>query len=224
MKHILNPSWLRAGLGFFLAKLSQRKNKMIELACTDVIFHFNKKHLEDTTIPMWVLKTKGTAYYVNHVDCQMPWSTKETPDNSHTKGSLKIKHCLLTIDDNNNATLSKLTEVDKSRLRNREKGITRVMITGSKLNEFNDALKQNNIKHAPIKTLYGSCGTRFYITDILAKSHMTMLSLALDNTVFRILQENESYYKMYDDPEYAKNNDLWDKYDEDEDEEDETDN
>ena len=70
-----------------------------ELACKDVVFHFNKKHLEDPSIPMWVLKTKGESYYVNHVDCNMPWSTKETPDNSHTKGSLKVKDCLLVIDD-----------------------------------------------------------------------------------------------------------------------------
>ena len=72
-----------------------------ELACKDVVFHFNKKHLEDPAIPMWVLKTKGESYYVNHVDCNMPWSTKETPDNSHTKGSLKVKDCLLVIDDEN---------------------------------------------------------------------------------------------------------------------------
>ena len=63
------------------------------------MFHFNKKHLEDPAIPMWVLKTKGESYYVHHVDCNMSWSTKETPDNSHTKGSLKVKDCLLVIDD-----------------------------------------------------------------------------------------------------------------------------
>ena len=90
----------------------------IEYACKDVVFHFNKKHLEDQTIPMWVLKTHGESFYVNHVNCEMPWSTKETPDNSHTKGSLKIKECLLTIDDNNEATISKLTIFDKVRLRN----------------------------------------------------------------------------------------------------------
>ena len=60
-----------------------------------MVFHFNKKHLEDPAIPMWVIKAKGESYYVEHVDCMVNWSTKETPDNSHTKGSIKIKDCLL---------------------------------------------------------------------------------------------------------------------------------
>ena len=81
---------------------------MIELECKEVIFHFNKKSLEDSSIPPWALKCKGQTFYVNHVDCQMPWSTKETPDNPSTKGSLKIKRCLLTIDDDNCATISKI--------------------------------------------------------------------------------------------------------------------
>ena len=74
----------------------------IEFGCKEVVFHFNKKHLEDQTIPMWVLKTHGESYYVNHVDCEIPWSTKETPDNSHTKGSIKVKDCLLKIDPETN--------------------------------------------------------------------------------------------------------------------------
>jgi len=58
-----------------------------------IIFHFNKKHLEDPSIPMWVIKTKGETYYVHHVnvDKGVGFSTKETPDNLSTKGSIKIK-------------------------------------------------------------------------------------------------------------------------------------
>jgi hypothetical protein len=41
---------------------------------------------------MWILKTKGKTYYVNHVDSSVGWSTKETPDNPHTKGSIKFKN------------------------------------------------------------------------------------------------------------------------------------
>ena len=103
------------------------QKQIVEYACKDVVFHFNKKHLEDQTIPMWVLKFHGETYYVNHVDCQVPWSTKETPDNSHTKGSIKIKDCLLTIDDDNCATISQLTVTDKVRLYNQRKDITRVI-------------------------------------------------------------------------------------------------
>lgn len=45
---------------------------------------------------MWVLKTKGQTFYASHVDCQVGWNTKETPDNPSTKGSIKIKDCILT--------------------------------------------------------------------------------------------------------------------------------
>ena len=55
---------------------------------------------------MWVLKTKGETYYVNHVNALTGWSTKETPDNSHTKGSLKFKNVDVSIDDNNEAKIS----------------------------------------------------------------------------------------------------------------------
>lgn len=59
----------------------------------EIIFHFNKKHLIDPRIPMWVIKTKGQTYYVHHVnvDKGVGFSTKETPDNEHTKGSIKLK-------------------------------------------------------------------------------------------------------------------------------------
>lgn len=67
----------------------------------EVIFHFNKGHLTDPAIPMWVIKTRGQSYYVNHVDASVPWSTKETPDNPATKGSLKFKNCNLEIIDGN---------------------------------------------------------------------------------------------------------------------------
>jgi hypothetical protein len=50
-------------------------------------------HLQQPEIPMWVIKTKGQTQYVNHVDVDsgIGFSTKETPDNPHTKGSLKFK-------------------------------------------------------------------------------------------------------------------------------------
>lgn len=59
----------------------------------EIVFHFNKKHLEDPNIPMWVIKCKGETYYVHHVDVKpgVGFSTKETPNNPHTKGSIKFK-------------------------------------------------------------------------------------------------------------------------------------
>jgi hypothetical protein len=68
----------------------------------EIIFHFNKKHLEDNNIPMWVIKHKGVSHYVNHIDvgAGVPFSTKETPDNPHTKGSLKFRGKLKISVDN----------------------------------------------------------------------------------------------------------------------------
>ena len=45
---------------------------------------------------MWVLKVKGETHYVSHVTVQpnVGMSTKETPDNPHTKGALKFKGSL----------------------------------------------------------------------------------------------------------------------------------
>jgi hypothetical protein len=62
--------------------------------------------LTDNNIPMWVLKTKGQTYYVKHVNSIVGWTTKETPDNPHTKGSLKFKNVDLIIDENNEAHIS----------------------------------------------------------------------------------------------------------------------
>ena len=187
------------------------------------MFHFNKKHLEDQTIPMWVLKFHGETYYVNHVDCQVPWSTKETPDNAHTKGSIKIKDALLRIDDENCATLTKLTLIDKIRLRNQKLGITRVIVKeGQDFWKFQEKLKQQNVKHGPIKSIGGACSSTFYITDILDKSQFTMLALSMTGTTFRVLMANEGYYQWYDDPKNANKEHIWeeDMYDYDEDEED----
>jgi len=52
-----------------------------------------------------VLKAKGETYYVTHVTSNAPWSTKETPDNSHTKGSLKFKRVNVIIHEDNSAEI-----------------------------------------------------------------------------------------------------------------------
>lgn len=57
----------------------------------NIVFHFNKMHLQDSSIPMWVIKVKGQTYYVHHLDSLVGFSTKETPDNPSTRGSLKFK-------------------------------------------------------------------------------------------------------------------------------------
>ena len=72
----------------------------------EIVFHFNKKHLQDSTIPMWVVKCRGDTHYVDHVDVSpgIGFSTKETPDNPHTKGSIKFKGRLSISEENNKIT------------------------------------------------------------------------------------------------------------------------
>ena len=144
---------------------------------------------------MWVLKFHGETYYVNHVDAQLHWSTKETPDNSHTKGSLKFKNALVTINENNEATLTELTIFDKIRLRNQKLGITRIMFRPN--SDIHKALQKNEVKHSPFKNIQGACASSFVICDILNKSDVTFLTLKYGEQ-FRVLMPNETYYQEYD--------------------------
>jgi hypothetical protein len=165
------------------------------------VFHFNKKHLEDETIPMWVVKTHGESFYVNHVTSELKWSTKETPDNSHTKGSIKFKECLLTIDSDNCAIISSLSIFDKVRLRNQRLGITRIMFTS---HAFEKHLTENNIKHSPFKRVHGACSTAYTVCDLLNPKQLMFLQIQFPSQ-FRILMPNETQYKAYDDKK------LWDQ-------------
>ena len=143
---------------------------------------------------MWVLKFHGETYYVEHVDCEIPWSTKETPDNPHTKGSIKVKDCLLTIDPDNNATIKHLTFVDKIRLRNQKLGITRIMTERN--SPLHRALENNEYKHSPFKMISAPCSTAFVICDLLNKADLTMIMLRFGT--LRVLKPNEYYYQEYD--------------------------
>ena len=69
-------------------------------------FHFNKKHLEFSWVPMWVVKAKGQTYYVNHVEATAPWTTRENPEHPSTKGSIRVKRCDVGIDSDGVAYLT----------------------------------------------------------------------------------------------------------------------
>ena len=165
-----------------------------ELAAKEVVFHFNKGHLADPDIPMWVIKCKGKSYYVNHVTCELPWTTKETPNNSHTKGSLKVKNCYVLIDDDNHAYLKELTPEIKERLENPQK-IIRV-ITSDKHALINAT---DGINHGTIKQVGGACSTQFYITEFYSDEDYVMFKLTFNSkfTEVRELLPNEDYYKLY---------------------------
>ena len=164
---------------------------------------------------MWVVKTHGESFYVNHVTSQLHWTTKETPDNERTKGSIKFKECLLTIDPENNATISNLTLIDKVRLRNQRLGITRIMFTSF---QFEKHLKEKGIKHTPFKRVHGACSTAYTVCDLVNPKQLLFLQIEFPG-MFRVLMPNEPQYQAYDDKS------LWDKlqnsYNEWEDEDDE---
>lgn len=65
--------------------------------CRVVDIHFNKKSLEIPSIPMWVVKTRGKTYYVNHINCQLPWNTMEKAEGA-TRGLIRVSGCSLLID------------------------------------------------------------------------------------------------------------------------------
>ena len=145
---------------------------------------------------MWVLKFHGETYYVNHVDCEIPWSTKETPDNTRTKGSIKIKDCLITIDPDNCAKITKLSLIDKIRLRNQKLGITRIITSPG--SAFHKDLSANKFRHGPFKTIQGRCSRPFVVCDMLDKAEATFALLKYGNDV-RVLMPNEYYYQAYDE-------------------------
>ena len=80
------------------------KNEQIDR----IVFHYNKAHNQDSTIPQWVVKTKGQTFYVNHLDSEVGFSTKETPGSSHTKGSLQFRGKLEII-QTENGVIAKIT-------------------------------------------------------------------------------------------------------------------
>lgn len=72
----------------------------------NIDFHFNKKHLEFSQIPMWILKVKGQTYYVNHVTSKIGFSTKERPDHPSTNGMIRFNRATVYITQDGEAIVS----------------------------------------------------------------------------------------------------------------------
>jgi hypothetical protein len=66
--------------------------------------HFNRLHLEFNDFPMWVIKAKGLTYYIDHLNCQVGWSTRELSEGS-TRGMIRVRHCSIVIDSQGVATI-----------------------------------------------------------------------------------------------------------------------
>jgi len=168
---------------------------MTEIFCDEIVFHFNKKHLEDPSIPMWTLKAKGQSLYVNHVTCECAWSTKETPNSTHTKGSIKVKNAMLFINDFNEAILKPATQADRQRIQVEQ--AVRVVWIGSNHSVMQEFLQKNEIETSEWKNIRGGCGGSYWITDVLSNSDVVQMELALWGK-FRRLQPNEPLYRSYE--------------------------
>lgn len=170
---------------------------MTEILCDNVVFHFNKAHLSDPAIPMWSIKAKGKTFYVNHVDCNLPWSTKETPDNNHTKGSIKIRDCVLTIDSENCASIDRPTPEQRRRLSGKRNPV-RIMYSGIYKNTLDTITQRHDIKLARTVEMTGDCGTYFLIAEMTNPEDLVILTLAMPPQSIRVLTENEHYYRLLD--------------------------
>jgi hypothetical protein len=152
---------------------------------------------------MWVVKAHGVTFYVNHVTADMPWSTKETPGNEKTKGSIKFKKCKLSIDtEDNTATISRLGIAD-AWLKHPERRAGRIIFPyGGKMHR---ALSEGEFEHSKFKNVEGSCGSSFIICDLLDERELTFAGIKYA-TYFRILAANEHYYQAYD-----SGNTIWEQ-------------
>jgi hypothetical protein len=77
------------------------------MADNRIVFHYNKAHNQDTSIPSWVIKHRGQTFYVHHFTSEVGFSTKETPDNEQTKASLMLRG-RLEITQHENETHAKI--------------------------------------------------------------------------------------------------------------------
>lgn len=162
---------------------------------------------------MWVVKSHGVTFYVNHVTAEIPWSTKETPNNENTKGSIKFKNCKLSIDSENCATLSKIGILDKM-LPHPKLVVARIIANSH--GDFHKALLNGEFQHSKIKPIYGGCGTSFIICDLLDKGEYVIAALKYGNK-FRVLKPNENYYQAYESSaEWIEEDEYYDLDDDDE--------
>lgn len=171
---------------------TQKEINMIEIAAKEVVFHFNKKHLEDATIPAWVLKCNGKTWYVNHVTCELPWSTKETPNNSHTKGAIKVKRAWVQIDDLNNATLVKLTRDHEKQAKVKAQEAVIVGWINARWSSHMD-----QVPHSEIQLLEsGGCSADWWACELYSEEDWAAINLQLYPHVRRFMP-NEWQFKDY---------------------------
>ena len=151
---------------------------------------------------------KGQTYYVDHVSANLPWTTKETPDNVRTKGAIKFKDCNLQILEDNTAIIKVLTEVDKLRIKHQSRGLVRIFTRT--LDKIMETMKFQDMWFGPSKRIGLGCGSSGYLLDIKEKEMLVLTLTHKDD--FNVIQPNHPYFKLYDD-NVAREQSLEDLYD-----------
>lgn len=168
------------------------------IAYCDAIFHFNKKHLEDPSIPMWVIKTRGKTFYLEHISFQgIDFETKETPDNDHTKGSLKFKDVIFSMDHNKQGLITyadpdSMSKANAWRMTHEGK----IVLELDEPNEVKAAMKKNGIKHGPFTEVEGSCGSTFQYTYVTKPEDVTLLALSCPDA-FEVVEPGSYGFQRY---------------------------
>lgn len=76
----------------------------LEMEASRIDLFYNRAHNEFDILPRWVIKTKGKSFYVDHIDANVPWSTRELEDGP-TRGMIRFRKCMLSISKDRVATL-----------------------------------------------------------------------------------------------------------------------
>ncbi len=91
-------------LGMHEQLREQRAQFPLTLEARVVDFSYNRVHNEFSFMPRWLIKANGKSFYVDHIDAQIGFSTRELTD-SKTKGMLRFRNVSMTIDADGTAKL-----------------------------------------------------------------------------------------------------------------------
>lgn len=75
-------------------------------------FHFNKASIDNPAIPPWVIHSRGKTHYIWHLDAEIGFSTRETPEHSSTKGALRFIG-QLELSDNDGKPCARIKHMEK---------------------------------------------------------------------------------------------------------------
>lgn len=179
---------------------------MLCLNVRDCVFHFNKYHLTDPSVPAWVLKFQGQTHYVNHVTAEIAWTTRETPDNSHTKGSIRFQKCQVQIDDQNHA---RIQPWDPNYVNPHYPLLVEIHTRWR--DHLSQALTDMGAPPSEFRRILGGCGRDFSLTEITDISWMSLLTLRLgviqgQPTGFRQLRVTDPHYQSWI---HATQSEIW---------------